>query len=171
MKKQIYLTVFALSLITLTVKAQTSKYSVGVFGDIMLEAPTYRTFYGVNGKYDFNNHSGIQAFVGYSNVHMTTVGGDFIYNIKDKSQSNFNIYGGIGFSGDFYKQKVEIEFQDTKAHGYAKASYLALNPTIGVSYYFSTANSALFAGYKVKYYPFEDAVDINYLSFGVRYHL
>lgn len=151
--------------------AQTSKYSVGVFGDIMLEAPTYDTFYGVNGKYDFNNHSGLQAFIGYSNVHMTTFGADFIYNIKDKSQSNFNVYGGIGLSGDFYKQKVEIDFQDTKTHGYAKASYLALNPTVGVSYYFKPVNTTVFAGYKVKYYVFEDALNINYLSLGVRYHL
>lgn len=151
--------------------AQTSKYSVGVFGDIMLEAPTYDTFYGVNGKYDFNNHNGVQAFVGYSNVHMTTFGADFIYNIKDKTQSNFNVYGGIGLSGDFYKQKVEIDFQSTKAHGYAKASYLALNPTVGVSYYFKPVNTTVFAGYKVKYYVFEDALNINYLSLGVRYHL
>lgn len=171
MKKHIYLAVFVLSLFTFTVKAQTSKYSVGVFGDIMLEAPTYSTFYGVNGKYDLNNHSGVQAFVGYSNVHMTTVGVDFIYNLKNKTQSNFNIYGGIGVSGDFYKQKVEVEFQDTRVNGYAKKSYLALNPTFGVSYYFSPVNSTVFAGYKVKYYPFEDAVDINYLSLGIRYQL
>ena len=64
-------------------KAQTSKYSVGVFGDIMLEAPTYSTFYGVNGKYELNSYSSVQAFVGYSNVHMTTVGADLIYNNYD----------------------------------------------------------------------------------------
>lgn len=171
MTRKLLLSAIAVGTFAFSSNAQVSKYSIGVFGDVMLEAPTYDTFYGINGKCDFNNHSGIQAFVGYSNVHMTTVGGDIIYNIKDKSRSNFNIYGGIGLSGDFYKQKVEIEFQHANARGYAKASYLALNPTVGVSYYFSPVNSTVIAGYKVKYYPFEDGVDINYLSLGVRYHL
>ncbi|MBB2954388.1 hypothetical protein [Sphingobacterium sp. JUb56] len=48
---------------------------------------------------------------------------------------------------------------------------LNINPTIGVSYRFDAVKSTVFAGYKVKYYPFEDAVDINYLSVGIRYHL
>ena len=171
MTRKLLLTALVAATFAFSSNAQTSKYAVGVFSDVMLEAPRYDTFYGLNGKYDLNNHSGVQAFVGYSNVHMTTVGADFIYNVKDKTQSNFNIYGGIGLSGDFYKQKVEIEFHDTKVRGYAKANYLALNPTVGVSYYFSPVNSTVFAGYKVKYNPFEDAVDINYLSLGVRYHL
>ncbi|AIM39238.1 hypothetical protein KO02_23025 [Sphingobacterium sp. ML3W] len=137
----------------------------------MLEAPTYSTFYGVNGSYSLNNHGVIQTFVGYSNVHMTTVGADYIYNIKDNTKSNFNVYGGIGISGDFYKQKIEVEYEGTKAKGYAKANYLAINPTIGISYHFDVIRSTFYAGYKVKYYAFENAMDINFLSLGLRYHL
>lgn len=170
MTKKLLLSAVTAVALAFSSNAQTSKYSIGLFSDIMLESPTYSTFYGVNGKYDFNNHSGIQAYIGYSNVHMTTVGADFIYNIKDKTKSNFNIYGGIGISGDFYKQKFDLEIQDKKSHVYAKENYFALNPTIGVSYYFSRVKSTVFGGYKVKYYPFEDAVDINYLSLGIRYH-
>lgn len=102
---------------------------------------------------------------------MTTVGADYIYNIKDQTKSNFNIYGGIGLSGDFYKQKIVVESEDKKISGYAKKNYVAINPTIGASYRFDPVKSTVFAGYKVKYYPFEDAMDINYLSVGFRYHL
>ncbi|MEN5434747.1 outer membrane beta-barrel protein [Sphingobacterium faecium] len=171
MNRNILLSFFMVFVCFLTTKAQISKYSIGVFSDIMLEAPTYDTFYGINGKYDLNNHSGIQVFGGYSNVHMTTVGADYIYNIKDQTKSNFNIYGGIGLSGDFYKQKIVVESEDKKISGYAKKNYVAINPTIGVSYRFDPVKSTVFAGYKVKYYPFEDAMDINYLSVGIRYHL
>lgn len=170
--KKFLLSFFTLLTFSLTSFAQTSKYAVGLFTDIMLEAPSYDTFYGITGKYDYNKHTDFQAFVGYSNFHMTTIGADVIYNLKDKTKSNFNIYGGIGISGDFYKRKIEVEYEGVTSNGYAKANYLAINPTIGLSYYFSAIKSSFYAGYKVKFYPFEGgALDINYLSIGLRYHL
>lgn len=170
MKKSSILTVFVLLLCAVFSQAQTTKFSVGVFADIMMEAPSYDAFYGVSGKYDINNHAGVQVYGGLSNLSKT-LGADFIYEIFDRNKRNFNIYGGLGVSGDFYKRKIIYTFSDTQEVVYNKANYLAINPTIGVSYRINPVRSTVFAGYKAKYYPMQDFVDINYLSLGIRYHL
>ncbi|MFD2597639.1 outer membrane beta-barrel protein [Sphingobacterium corticis] len=168
--KKILLSVFITITFQANTIAQTSNYSVGLFADMMMESPGYDTYYGVNGKYDFSKHSAVQAFVGYSNIHITTIGADYIYQIFDKEKSNFNIYGGLGFSGDFYRKTVHVEFGEYSASGKVKMNLFAINPTIGISYHAPIINSSIFAGYKAKYYPFENAVDINFLSVGLRYH-
>lgn len=152
-------------------KAQSSKFSIGIFSDIMLEAPVYPIFYGIQGSYDLKNHHVLQAFAGYSNVNTTTFGADYLYRLKRHAVSGFNIYVGTGVSGDLFRQKTMISSSGNTISVYTKDSYLSVNPTVGLSYRIADMRSIVNVGYKIKYYPFENAADINFLSVGIRYSL
>lgn len=167
--KRIFLTIFIAVSVVLGAKAQEHAWSFGLYSDVKMQTEGHGTTFGLLGKYDFSNRSGVQAQV-HGRTDFVSVGADYILNIFDKTKRNFNVYLGGGFSQDFYGETSSLS--DLNVNQPA-ADYSVLNGQAGVSYYFAPVKLSLFSGYKLKHILNNDVDNQNthYLTVGVRYHL
>lgn len=164
--KKIFLSLFFIALIS-SVKSQDHAWAFGFYGDVQLESPGYPGAFGIQGRYDFSNHSAVQAQV-YGRAGYVAVGGDYILSILDRKKSNFNVFLGGGISQDFYRYQ---ELSGEQAWPEKHESFTMLNGQIGASYYFPAVNLSLYTGYKLKFNFEWEELDPNYLMLGLRYHL
>lgn len=170
MKKTI-LTLIGSLVFILSANAQIDKYAFGLYSDVLLEAPVYDTYLGIQAKYTLNSHNALQAQFALSNAHITTIGADFLHYFFNTEERNFNIYAGAGLATDFYRRKITVYLGGEEFEGAAKKTFFALNPQFGIDYRIPSTKLSLYTGYKVKFYLKEAALDINYLTLGIRYHI
>lgn len=152
------------------VHAQDHKWALGFYGDMQLESPSYFGSFGIQGKYDFSLHHGVQMLVN-GRKDYAAVGVDYIFNFMDKTESNFNIFAGAGFSQDFYRREVISSDGDEDGYRPEYERFSVLNAQVGVSYYVPDVALSVYAGYKLKADIDFDNVQPNYLMIGLRYHL
>lgn len=160
--------VFFLLLSSLASRGQENKWAFGFYGDVQLEAGNVGAF-GVQGKYDLDNRSGLQAQV-YGRNGYFAAGADYLFSFLNKSKTNWNVFLGLGLSQDFYRYN-EIPTEANAAVPTGRENFTLANGQGGVSYYFPTVDLSVYAGYKVKYHFKWEEIDANFLMLGVRYHI
>ncbi|MCI0921235.1 hypothetical protein [Sphingobacterium rhinopitheci] len=162
--KKIILGAFAV-LFAISSHAQEYKWGFGFYGDIQASSNAKHTF-GMQGKYDLDNHSALQAQV-FGRTNYVGIGADYLYSFMNKKKSDFNVFLGVGVEENFY--------WDTEDDGILRpepqASYFNGAGQVGLSYYFRPVRLSLYGAYKVKYDFNNDEVAPNFISLGVRYHL
>lgn len=163
------LLLFLFVIMVSTANAQDHKWALGFYGDVQLKSP-YQGSFGIQGKYDFAMHHGVQLLVNGRKDYVA-VGADYILNFLDKTESNFNIFAGAGISQDFYRREVITVDGEEDIFRQEYERFSVLNAQVGVSYYVPDVALSLFAGYKLKYDIDADHVQPNFLQFGIRYHL
>lgn len=151
------------------VAAQDHKWAFGFYGDVQLKSSSNVGSFGVQGKYDLDNRSSLQALVNGRNGFVS-VGADYLFHILDKTKSNFNVFLGAGVSQDFYRYN-EIWNGNGNQIPEQRDNFTQLNGQVGASYYFPEVQLSVFAGYKAKYNTKTEDFNPNFLQFGVRYHL
>src|SRR5690606_20287660 len=147
MNKKITLLVGSLFFI-LSAKAQLDKYAFGLYADVLLEAPVYDTYLGIQARYTLNEHNALQAQFAISNAHTTTLGADFLHYFFNTEERNFNVYAGAGLSTEFYRRQVTVYFDGEPYEGTAKKTFVALNPQFGIDYRIPSTKLSLYTGYK-----------------------
>jgi len=161
------------------VAAQDYKWAFGFYGDVQLKSSSNVGSFGVQGKYDLDNRSSVQALVN-GRTGFVSVGADYLFSVLDKTKSNFNVFLGVGVSQDFYRYNENWKDNEKVKEGNKKEeniildkrdNFTQLNGQVGASYYFPEVQLSVFAGYKVKYNTKSEEFNPNFLQFGVRYHL
>jgi len=160
---------FLLLFIFSSSNAQDHSFAVGFYGDMQVKSPQYNGAFGLQGKYDFARHSGVQAQV-YGRNGYVAVGGDYILSILDRKKTNFQVFLGVGLSQDFYKYNPADE-NESVTFPESKDSYTIANGQAAFGYYFPLVNLSVYTGYKLKYNTNWEEFDPNYIMLGVRYHL
>ncbi|MGO1243340.1 MAG: hypothetical protein ACTJHT_09800 [Sphingobacterium sp.] len=163
------LIIFVLIALVHTSYGQQNSFALGFYGEVQLEDPSYNGAFGIQGKYDFTNHSGVQAQV-YGRNGYVAVGADYILSILDRSKTNFQVFIGGGVSQDFYRYN-DADDNDNITIPESKDNFTVLNGQAGFGYFFPDVNLSVYTGYKLKYNTNWDEVDPNYVMLGVRYHL
>ena len=164
--RNIFLFVF-LSLVVFQVNAQDHDWAFGFYGDIHLKSSANTGVFGIQGKYDFANHSALQAQV-YGRNGYVAVGADYLFFLLNRATSNFNVFLGGGVSQDFYRYH---ELSEETLSQEKRENFTVMNGQAGVSYYFPDLNLSLYTGYKLKYNFDWEETQPNYLMLGIRYHL
>lgn len=148
---------------------QDHKWAFGFYGDIQMEAPGYVGSFGVQGKYDLDKRSALQAMVNGRSGYVA-VGADYLFSVLDKRKSNFDLFLGVGISQDFYRYN-EIWTGTEPSLPELRENFTLVNGQIGISYYIPSVNLSVYTGYKAKFQFEAEQFDPNYLMLGVRYHL
>ena len=150
--------------------AQDHDWAFGFYGDMQVKSPSYDGSFGIQGKYDFALHHGVQLLVNGRRDYVA-VGTDYIFNFLDKTESNFNVFAGGGISQDFYRREVVTVDGEEDVFRQEYERFSLLNAQVGVSYYVPEVDISLYAGYKLKYDIDEDNIQPNFLMIGLRYHI
>lgn len=145
--------------------AQDYKWGFGFYGEFKVAGVTDNSF-GMQAKYDLDNHSAFQAQV-FGRKNFVGIGADYLYSIFNRQKSNFNVFLGPGLEQNFYWSTED----DGILKPERKSSYFSGAGQVGVSYAFPDVRLSLYSAYKVKYNTKEDKFEPNYLNIGVRYHL
>ena len=165
--KQIW-SIMLLLVASLSLQAQDHQWAFGFYGDVKLGGADHPGSFGIQGKYDLDRHSAVQAQV-YGRNSYVAVGADYLFGLLDKTQHNFNIFVGGGLSQDFYRYNELLAGQEAIPE--KRQNFTLANAQLGLSYYFPAAQLSLYTGYKVKYHFSWEEVQPNYLMFGLRYHI
>lgn len=164
--------ILALLILTIVVHmsyGQDNSFALGFYGDVQAKTPSYNGAFGIQAKYDFAKHSGVQGQV-YGRNGYVAVGVDYILSILDRSKTNFRLFLGAGLSQDFYKYN-EADDNGTIAVPESKDNFTVVNGQTGLGYFFPSVNLSVYTGYKLKYNTNWEELDPNYIMLGVRYHL
>lgn len=163
--KRVFLTVILMTVLLALSFAQEHNWAFGFYGDMNVKSGKESSF-GVQGKYDLDNRSSVQAQV-HGRSNFVSVGADYLFSFLDKRKSNFNVFLGAGAAEDF----VRYQEVDVKEYIFVKDERFVLNGQLGLSYYFKPVQLSVYTGYKVKYLVEDKAFRPNYLTLGLRYHL
>lgn len=145
--------------------AQEYNWGFGFYGDIQAKSNPRHSF-GLQAKYDLDNHSALQAQV-FGRTNYVGIGADYLFSIFNKKNKDFNVFLGPGVEQNFYWSTED----DGILRPEPEASYFNGAAQAGVSYYFRPVQLSLYASYKVKYDFTNEEVSPNFISLGVRYHL
>lgn len=156
-----------LVLLSLFSRAQENNYNwaFGFYGDVQAKTNGQHSF-GMQAKYNVDKHSAFQAQV-FGRKNFVGIGADYLFLIKDRTKSDFNIFVGPGIEQNFYWSTED----DGILRPEPKSSYFNVAGQAGASYYFRPVQLSIYAAYKVKYDFSNEEVSPNFISLGVRYHL
>ncbi len=159
------LTLIAVVALTTVSFSQEHNWAFGFYGDINVKKAREKTF-GIQAKYDLDNRSALQAQVHAGDTVVVT-GADYLFSLLNKRKSNWNVFLGVGASGEFvrYTKGEERDYEQVNNDAFV------MNGQVGVSYYFSPVKLSVYAGYKMKYITTDEKFKPNYAMLGVRYHL
>lgn len=160
-----FLTVILMGVLSTLSYGQDHSWAFGFYGDMNVKSAKESSF-GIQGKYDLDSRSSVQAQV-YGRGNFVSVGADYLFSFLDKRKSNFNVFLGAGAAEDF------IRYQETGINEYVfvKDERFVVNGQLGLNYYFKPVQLSVYTGYKVKYLVEDETFRPNYLTLGVRYHL
>ncbi|MGO1520440.1 MAG: hypothetical protein ACTHZ1_07090 [Sphingobacterium sp.] len=149
--------------------AQDHNWAFGFFGDLSLEESAYDASFGLQGMYSFTNFQSVQAQF-HGRGDLLAVGADYLVNLLNRQESNFNVFLGAGLAQEFFTYDYAFpsgEGNSTRI----KENFTKINGQAGLSYYFPEVDLSLYTGYKVKYQFEESKTEPHFLVFGIRYHL
>ncbi|MCL7988014.1 porin family protein [Sphingobacterium sp. lm-10] len=154
-----------------TVQAQEHDWAFGFYGDMNLQAPEFgergRGSFGIQGKYDFALHHGVQALV-HGQKDFVAFGADYIYTFLDRTANNWNVFAGGGASSEYDRI---LSFDENNIRNEDFNQRTTLNAQAGVSYYVPDVALSLYAGYKIKSeVRFKDDRP-HFVMVGLRYHI
>src|SRR5690606_33167198 len=93
--------IFCAFIFPISLHAQEHDWAFGIYSDLKLDDAAYDASFGVQGKYDFNNRSAVQAQI-HGRGDLLAVGADYVVSIFNKEKSNFNIFLGAGLGQEFF---------------------------------------------------------------------
>ncbi len=152
--------------------AQEHDWAFGFYGDVNLQAPQYegdrgRGSFGIQGKYDFELHHGVQAQV-HGQKDFVAVGADYIYNFLDRTANNWNVFAGAGAASEWDRM---LRWDDNTAYWEDYHQRTTINAQVGVSYYVPEVALSIYAGYKVKSEVNFSEARPHLAVVGIRYHI
>lgn len=148
---------------------QDHDWAFGFFGDMNVKESSYDASFGLQGKYSFTNFQSVQAQF-HGRGDLLAVGADYLVNLFDRQQSNFNVFLGAGLAQEFFT--YDYAFPDGEGGATRlKENFTKVNGQAGISYYFPDVALSLYTGYKVKYQFEDEKTEPHFLVFGIRYHL
>ncbi|MFZ4261675.1 outer membrane beta-barrel protein [Sphingobacterium sp. HJSM2_6] len=149
--------------------AQEKQWALGFLTDIQFKDSSPYASYGLQGRYDLDNHQSMQAQV-YGRGEFIGVGADYLIQFLNKEKSNFNVFLGLGLSQEFFTYESAVEDEQTSPMK-IKENFTKAIGQIGVSQYFPTVGLSIYGGFKTKYQFKNEHMDANYLTLGLRYHI
>ncbi|MFD2600213.1 hypothetical protein ACFSQ3_14745 [Sphingobacterium corticis] len=151
--------------------AQEHDWGFGFYGDMNLQAPEFgergRGTFGIQGKYDFALHHGVQALV-HGQKDFVAVGADYIFNFLDRTANNWNVFAGAGASSE-WDRILSYDANDARIEDFHQRT--TLNAQAGISYYVPDVALSVYVGYKAKTeVNFKDDRP-HFVMAGLRYHI